>query len=134
MVQDFKYPGHNPAPIWHKGAFYTISSMETGIYTTASLSPGARWTKYSSINQEVSNGMAWTGNGVDVDVGVKVCRCIVQANVVCSLLAGMRCGEIGAWRAPAWRLTLVSPSDSNMHTAYVHHTQGCAARMVPGRP
>ena len=101
MVQDFKYPGHNPAPIWHKGAFYTISSMETGIYTTASLSPGAKWTKYSSINQEVSNGMVWTENVSTngVDVGEKVCRCIVQANVVCSLLAGMRCGENGA---PVW--------------------------------
>jgi hypothetical protein len=76
MLQNFTYPGHNPAPIYHEGAFYTIESMAAGmalqlgihttrrcrteialpttagIYTTPSLVAGAKWTKYATIQQK----------------------------------------------------------------------------------
>lgn len=49
MVANFKYPGHNPAPIYHGGAFYTVDGMGAGIYSTPSLTAGAKWSKYSEI-------------------------------------------------------------------------------------
>ena len=50
MLEGFTYPGHNPAPIYHKGAFYTIVSMTGGIMTTPRLVTGAKWSQYSSIS------------------------------------------------------------------------------------
>ena len=51
MLEGFTYPGHNPAPLWYKGAFYTIVSMAAGIYTTPRLVVGAKWTHYANISQ-----------------------------------------------------------------------------------
>jgi hypothetical protein len=48
----FRYPGHNPAPVFHNGAFYTIVSMAAGIMTTPQLVAGAKWTQYASIAQD----------------------------------------------------------------------------------
>lgn len=49
MVQAFKYPGHNPAPIWHNGSFYTITGMQESIMTTPKLVAGAQWTEWTSL-------------------------------------------------------------------------------------
>eukprot|EP00912_Choanoflagellata_sp_UC4_P002185 UC4_evm1s1384 len=52
VIDDFRYPGHNPAPLFHNGMFYNIESMESGIFSTDKLEPGAKWSKYASISQD----------------------------------------------------------------------------------
>ena len=50
-LANFSYPGHNPAPVWQRGAFYTVVSMAAGISTTPKLVPGAVWTHHADIDQ-----------------------------------------------------------------------------------
>lgn len=45
---NMSYPGGNPAPIYHEGAFYMTNQGTTEIYTTPRL--GATWTKYADIH------------------------------------------------------------------------------------
>merc|ERR1712166_628457 len=49
MLAGFKYPGHNPAPLFHNGSFYTITSMSGSIMTTPRLVSGAQWTQWTSL-------------------------------------------------------------------------------------
>jgi len=49
MLEGFKYPGHNPAPLFHNGSFYTITSMSGSIMTTPRLVSGAQWTQWTSL-------------------------------------------------------------------------------------
>ena len=49
MLEGFKYPGHNPAPLFHNGSFYTITSMSGSIMTTPRLVSGAVWTQWTSL-------------------------------------------------------------------------------------
>jgi len=51
LIEQFSYPGGNPAPIFHKGAFYLVNQKTTEVYTTPRLQPGAKWTNYSDVNQ-----------------------------------------------------------------------------------
>lgn len=47
-MKDITYPGGNPAPIWHNGAFYLTNQGTTEIYTCPSLKKDC-WTKYADI-------------------------------------------------------------------------------------
>lgn len=49
-VAGFTYPGGNPAPIFHKGAWYMTNQQTTTIYTTPALAAGAQWTVYANIS------------------------------------------------------------------------------------
>jgi hypothetical protein len=52
-LKEFTYPGHNPAPLWYKGAFYYTNMAGTKsstVYTTPHLVAGAKWTVYGSID------------------------------------------------------------------------------------
>ena len=49
-VKGFRYPGHNPAPLFHNGSFYTITSMGGSIMTTPKLVSGAKWTEWTSLS------------------------------------------------------------------------------------
>ena len=51
-VSSFSYPGGNPAPIYHNGAFFMTNQQTEQIYTTPSLIPGAKWSIYSNISHE----------------------------------------------------------------------------------
>ena len=42
--------GGNPAPLWHKGAFYMTFQQTLKVYTTPRLVAGAKWTQYGSID------------------------------------------------------------------------------------
>lgn len=46
-VEGFTYPGGNPAPIWHNGAFYMTNQQTRQIFTTPRL--GGNWTVYATI-------------------------------------------------------------------------------------
>eukprot|EP00035_Acanthoeca_spectabilis_P030767 m.10833 g.10833 ORF g.10833 m.10833 type:complete len:409 (-) comp4362_c1_seq1:124-1350(-) len=48
-LEGFSYPGANPAPVWHDGAFY--ANYLTTIYTTPRLVSGAKWTEYGTVNR-----------------------------------------------------------------------------------
>ena len=49
-VAGFTYPGGNPAPIFHKGAFYMTNQETVTIYTTPRLVAGAIWTVHANIS------------------------------------------------------------------------------------
>ena len=44
------YPGVNPAPIYHDGAFYMTNQFTEVIYTTPSLATSSHWTVYANIS------------------------------------------------------------------------------------
>jgi hypothetical protein len=46
----FKYPGSNPAPIWHDGAFYMTNQHTKQVLTTSKLGPGGKWTVFANIS------------------------------------------------------------------------------------
>eukprot|EP00037_Helgoeca_nana_P002527 m.34416 g.34416 ORF g.34416 m.34416 type:complete len:358 (+) comp12652_c0_seq1:44-1117(+) len=47
-MKAYTYPGGNPAPIFHNGAFYMTNQGTSEIYTTPHL--GASWTTFATIN------------------------------------------------------------------------------------
>lgn len=49
-LENFSYPGNNPAPLYHNGAFYVTNSPCMTVYTTPRLVPGATWTKHGDID------------------------------------------------------------------------------------
>jgi hypothetical protein len=49
-LSGFSYPGGNPAPIFHNGAFYMTNQFTTQIYTTPALTAGAVWTVHANIS------------------------------------------------------------------------------------
>jgi len=54
MVEGFTYPGHNPAPLYHNGSFYTVTSMGGSIMTTPRLVSGANWTEWAPLREAYS--------------------------------------------------------------------------------
>ncbi len=54
-VPAFSYPGGNPAPIFHDGAFYMTNQFTTTVYTTPSVAPGSVWTVFSNISHAQPN-------------------------------------------------------------------------------
>ena len=46
-LEGFSYPGTNPAPLWHDGAFYMAKQQTRAVYTTPQLVAGANWTEYA---------------------------------------------------------------------------------------
>lgn len=50
-LEGFSYPGANPAPLYHNGAFYYTDSPTMTVYTTPQLVAGAKWTEYGSIGR-----------------------------------------------------------------------------------
>lgn len=58
-VPGFTYPGGNPAPIFHGGAFYMTNQFTTTIYTTPSLATGSTWSVFSTISHEQPNYPAY---------------------------------------------------------------------------
>eukprot|EP00040_Diaphanoeca_grandis_P021073 m.112188 g.112188 ORF g.112188 m.112188 type:complete len:381 (+) comp28177_c0_seq1:81-1223(+) len=53
QLEGFTYPGDNPAPLWHNGAFYTTNSPCQTVYTTPHLVAGAKWTVHGTIDHTV---------------------------------------------------------------------------------
>jgi len=49
-VPDFSYPGGNPAPIYHGGAFYMTNQATTQLFRCAALARGAQWTVVANIS------------------------------------------------------------------------------------
>jgi len=49
-VAGFSYPGGNPAPVYHKGAWYMTNQHTTTIYTTPRLAAGAQWSVFANIS------------------------------------------------------------------------------------
>jgi len=49
-------PGGNPAPIYHKGAWYATYQQTDQIVTTPALVPGCKWTHFSAIEPKLSSG------------------------------------------------------------------------------
>ena len=55
-VEDFSYPGGNPAPLYRaeaaggKGAFFMTNQGTTTIYTVEDIVPGAQWSKFADID------------------------------------------------------------------------------------
>ena len=70
-VAGFTYPGVNPAPIFHNGAWFMTNQRTTTIYTTPRLEAGALWTVFANIshatlpaNLNVEDPFMWIdGNG-----------------------------------------------------------------------
>lgn len=48
-VEGFSYPGGNPAPLYHNGAFYMTNQKTTEIFTTPNITSGAKWVTFASI-------------------------------------------------------------------------------------
>ena len=46
------YPGGNPAPVFHNGAFYMTNQATLEVYTTPAIVPGAAWTVYANISHD----------------------------------------------------------------------------------
>ena len=46
------YPGGNPAPVFHDGAFYMTNQATLEIFTTPAITPGAVWTLYANISHD----------------------------------------------------------------------------------
>ena len=44
-----RYPGGNPAPVYHNGRWYLTNQKTTDVYTTIKLDGGI-WTKYANIS------------------------------------------------------------------------------------
>ena len=66
VIPDFHYPGHNPAPVFHDGAFYTIVSMTTGIMTTPKLESGAKWAVFTSRINATNVPTGWIPEDPDM--------------------------------------------------------------------
>ena len=49
-IENFSYPGGNPAPILLNGSYYLTNQGTSEIFTTDSLAPGSTWTKFSDID------------------------------------------------------------------------------------
>lgn len=49
-VANFTYPGVNPAPIFHNGAFFMTNQGTETIWTVPAIAPGAIWTVYANIS------------------------------------------------------------------------------------
>jgi len=49
-VAGFTYPGGNPAPMYHGGAWYMTNQQTTTIYTTPRLAAGAKWAVFANIS------------------------------------------------------------------------------------
>ena len=49
-VAGFTYPGGNPAPIFHDGAFFMTNQGTSQVFTTPALAPGAVWAVFSNIS------------------------------------------------------------------------------------
>ena len=54
-VPGFSYPGVNPAPIFHGGAFYMTNQFTTTVYTTPAIAPGGVWTVHANISHAQPN-------------------------------------------------------------------------------
>ena len=52
-VPGWKYPGGNPAPIFHDGAFYMTNQFTTQIYKAAGL--GAPWVPWANVSHAQAN-------------------------------------------------------------------------------
>jgi len=46
------YPGGNPAPVFHDGAFYMTNQATLQIFTTPVIKPGAVWTVHANISHD----------------------------------------------------------------------------------
>jgi hypothetical protein len=46
------YPGGNPAPVFHNGAFYMTNQATLEIYTTPAIVPGAVWSVFANISHD----------------------------------------------------------------------------------
>ena len=51
-LEDVTYPGGNPAPIWHNGAFYLTNQGTTEVYTCPALKKDC-WTKFADISHKM---------------------------------------------------------------------------------
>ena len=49
-IDNFGYPGGNPAPIFLDGAWYLTNQGTDAVYTTRRLVPGAKWSRFASID------------------------------------------------------------------------------------
>ena len=49
-IANFSYPGGNPAPVFHDGAWYYTNSPCHSVWTTSALVPGAEWTLHGGID------------------------------------------------------------------------------------
>ena len=50
VLEGFHYPGGNPAPLYHNGAFYFTNSPSQTVWTTPRLVAGAKWVVHGTIN------------------------------------------------------------------------------------
>jgi len=49
-VPRFSYPGGNPAPVFHNGAFFMTNQHTTQVFSTPSLAPDSAWTVVANIS------------------------------------------------------------------------------------